>query len=217
LFNKVESTTLTINYSVDNNGVQKLDMNVVNSASGYPNNYEPFFPSGSFTKLGTEIYSGIASPNLTRGFFFSAPRSMVVANLGIYLKGEPSPSGLMQIELALKDCLNNVVNKTNLLTVNLVNFATLASGGFYSIPLTTSMSVTGTNPYILYLMLKSSDGTTQLSQFSNLQFMEICDRSSESIQMEAGVYSQYSSQNFEGYGDTGYANTSCRPYLFISE
>lgn len=218
LFNKIESTTLTITYSVDAmTGKQKLDANVVNTASGYPNNYEPFFPSASFTKLGNEIYSSIASPNLTRGFFFSAPRSMTISNLGIYLKGEPSPSGIMQIELGIKDCINNVVRKTALLTINIANFPNLGSGGIYSIPLTVPMAITGTNPYIFYLMLKSSDGTTKLSQFSNLQFMEICDRSNESDQIESGVYSQYSSPNFEGYGDTGYANISCRPYAFISE
>ena len=217
LFDKVESTTLTINYSVDGNGAQMLDMNVVNQASGYPNNYEPFFPSASFTKLGNEMYAGISSPNLTRGWFFAAPRSMKVANLGVYLKGEPSPSGIIQIELALKDVIGGNVKKTALLTLNTTNFINLSSGGIYSIPLTEPLSITGTYPYILYLMLKASDGTTQLSTVSNLEFMETCSSSYDSVQLESGVYSQYSSQNFEGYGDTSYANISCRPYLFISE
>lgn len=217
LYDKVISTTLTINYSVDGNGNQKLDANVVNSASGYPNNYEPFFPSAAYKKLGTETYSGISSTALTRGFFFSAPRSMTVANIGIYLRGEPSPSGLMQIELAVKDMVNNVVRKTATKVINVTNFPNLSSGSMFTLPLTESLAITGSNPYVLYLMLKSSDSSTALSSFSNLQFMETCDFPTDSLQIESGIYSQYSSQNFEGWGDTSYSGTACRPYMFISE
>lgn len=218
LFNKIESTTLTITYSVDaTTGKQKLDANVVNSASGYPNNYEPFFPSAAYKKLGTETYSGISSTALTRGFFFSAPRSMTVANIGIYLRGEPSPSGLMQIELAVKDMVNNVVRKTATKVINVTNFPNLSSGSMFTLPLTESLAITGSNPYVLYLMLKSSDGSRALSSFSNLQFMETCDFPTDSLQIESGIYSQYSSQNFEGWGDTSYSGTACRPYMFISE
>lgn len=218
LYDKMESTTLTLEYSVDSEtGNVMLDVNVVNAASGYPNNYEPFFPIAGYKNLSTAMYSDIASTALTRGFFFVAPRSMTVSNIGIYLKGDPSPSGLLQIELAIKDVTNNVVKKTATMTINTANFESLASGEVYPIPLTESFATVGTHPYILYLMLKSSDGTTPLSSFSNLNFMEICDLPAEAIQLEAGIYSQYSSQNFEGYGDTNYSNTPCRPYMFISE
>ena len=217
LYDKVISTTLTINYSVDGNGNQKLNMNVVNVASGFPNNYEIFFPSGNFDKLGTEMYSTIASPNLTRGFFFAASRSMTVSSIGIYLKGEPSPSGMMQIELAIRDMSSGTVKKTALTTINTANFPNLASGGIYALPLTSALSITGGSPYVIYLMLKSSNGVTNLSSFGNMEMLEICNRSTMAMQMEASVYSQYSSPNFEGYGDVDYSNIACRPYMFISE
>jgi|GEM_PF-4160472 len=218
LYDKMKSTTLTLQYSVDSaTGKQMLNVNVVDSASGYPNNYEPFFQFGSPNrKINSDMYAGVASPNLTRGFAFVAPRSMNVGSIGIYLKGEPSPSGALNVKLALKNMTSGVVGATAETVANATNFAGINSGGIYTLPLMAPMPIVGGNIYVIYLELKMTN-SANLSTLSGLTFAEICGTSSTVVQLENGVYSQYSSQNFDGYGDVGYSDVACVPYMFIQE
>lgn len=223
LLNKVQSSTLTISFTAVTDSTTgltnvMLDVNVVNGASGYPNTIEPFFKSGQYDQLGTDLFSTITdSQNLTRGFTFIAPRSATINYLGIYMKGEPSPSNKLKIQLSLKRHSDATVVSTAEYIINTTNFTDLASGGLFVLPLATALAIAGGDFYTEYFALQSTDSNYMLSAFSNFQLMELCNKPAEHIQLAAGVYSQYSSQNFTGYGNTGYSDVACRPYMTLQE